>query len=192
MVVTASTDRPYRLFIVGLLITTTATVLLYKFIPTYNLIGGQWSLYLPGHSLNQAVTDKMSYTNTEILIRLGICNLVYWSFISLTYGGLQHLSRIRFQSSDLKIHFTASLLAFVFVICLNNKVTFASSYFNWGHSDIYISGDLPKVDMSLYNSEAQFRASLTSLTSLIGIGFLALGNGHFLININRGLRKTES
>jgi hypothetical protein len=192
MLTTDTTNRPYRLFIIGLLTTTTLTLLLYKFTPTYNLFGGQWSVYLPGQATAQAVTDNMRYTNTDILITLGIYNLVYWSFVSLAYAGLQHLTRIRFQSRDIKVHFTLSLLAFVFVICLNNKVTFVSTYFNSGPSDIYISGDLSKVDMSQINNLIQFRTSLTSPTSLIGIGFLVLGMGLFLVNIYKGLKRFES
>jgi hypothetical protein len=191
MVAIDTMDKPYRLFIIGLILTTTATLLLYKFIPTYNLLGGQWSVYLPGEATPHAA-KKMSYTNTDILIRLAICNLVYWSVFILTYAGLRHLTRIRFQSRYLKIHFTLSLLAFVFVICLNNKVTFASTYFNSGPSDIYISGELSKFDMSQINSESQFRTSLTSTTSLIGIGCLVLGIGLFLVNINKGLKRVES
>lgn len=192
MVVTDSTDRPYRLFIIGLLTSVAATVLLYVFIPTHNLLGGQWSVYLPGKALPQPATDMMIYTNVDILVRLGVYNMVYWAFISLAYAGLHHLTRIRFQNIGLKIHFALSLLAFVFVICLNNKVTFASTYFDSEPSDIYVSGDLSKVDISLINREIQFRASLTNLTTLIGIGFLGLGSVIFLFGILKGLGRTES
>ena len=191
MVATDITDRPYRLFIIGLLTTTTLTLLLYKFIPTYNLLGEQWTIYTPGQTTPELVTNVKSYTNIDILLKLGICNFVYWSIFSLIYTALPHLTRIRFQSTYLKFHFASSILAFVFIICLNNKVTFASTYLNSGPSDIYISADLSKYDISQFSRAFQFRSSLISTTSLIGIAFLVFGTGLFFANINKGLKRTE-
>ena len=191
MVATNTTDRPYRLFIIGLLTTTTLTLLLYKFIPTYNLLGGRWTIYPPGQTNPQLVTNGESYTNTDILLKLGIYNFVYWSIFILIYTALPHLTRIRFQSIYLKFHFASSILAFVFIICLNNKVTFASTYFNSEPSNIYISSDLSKYDISQLNREFQFISSLMSTTSLIGIAFLVFGTGLFFVNVNKGLRRIE-
>jgi len=191
MVETDITERPYRLFIVGLLTTTSLTLLLYKFIPTYNLLGGQWTIYNPGQTNPELVTNVESYTNIDILLKLGIYNLVYWSIFILIYTALPHLTRIRFQSTYVKFHFATSILAFVFIICLNSKVTFASTYLNSGPSDIYISADLSKYDISQFNREFQFRSSLISTTSLIGIAFLIFGTGLFFANVNKGLRRIE-
>lgn len=184
------TDRPYRLFIIGLILTATATVLLYELLPNYNLLGGQWTIYLPGHATPQVFTDKESYNNTDILLELGVYNLAYWSICILIYTALTHITRIRFYRRHINFHFALSVLAFVFIICFNDRITFAD-IFRPEPSAIYISAEAIKFDFSQFDRELLFKGALTKPTSLIGIALLTFGNGLFLMNINKGLKRNE-
>ncbi|NBW36849.1 MAG: hypothetical protein EBR30_17845 [Cytophagia bacterium] len=183
MTIFPAANKPYSLFILGLVLTTIATLILYKIIPTYNLLGGQWLIYPQGETSPKTLVDEISYTNTKFLIRLGIYNSVYWLFFLLVYIGLQYFAKIRVQMRYIKVHFILSLLAFLFIICLNDKITFASTYFNTGASDIYISSDLPEIDMAQMSSDIQFMSSLTSSTSLIGMALLVSGIGIFFVGL---------
>ncbi len=183
--------KPFRLFLIGLILTVTATLLLYQFIPTYNLLGESHFDYPIVNENRRLLASELSNTNADILLKLGIYNIAYWLIIILTYSALEHFKRIKFQSSLLKFHFALSIAAFIFIICLNKLVTY-TDFFNWAPSDIYISSNTSNYDKAQLSKNVLFFNSLTSPTALAGFVFLALGTGCFLINIVNGFKKKET
>lgn len=175
-----TTNQPVKLFVIGLILTTLATFLVYQFIPTYNYLSPKSFVY------SRLTFAEESFTNADLLLRLGIYNAGYWVVFVLVYAALLYFTRIRFQESLLIIHFALSIIAFIFIVCLNSWVT-DTHLFQWEPSDIKISMEEPTPNLPSLNGEILFRYSLAIPSSLIGLAFLTLGTGCFLVNTSLGL-----
>ena len=174
------TIHPVQLFVIGLILTAIATVLLYQFIPTYNYLG------IKPFVFPKVITAEETFTNADLLLRLGIYNAGYWVVVVLVYAALLNFTQIRFQKSLLLIHFALSIIAFNFIVWLNRYVT-GMHFFQWEPSDIKISMEEPTPKLPPLNGEILVRYSLAIHTSLIGLVFLTLGTGCFLVNAVLGL-----
>lgn len=176
----SETIHPVQLFMIGLVLTAIATVLLYQFIPTYNYLGIKPFVY------PRVITAEETFTNADLLLRLGIYNAGYWVVVVLVYAALLYFTQIRFQKSLLLIHFVLAIAAFICIVCLNRYVT-GVHFFQWEPSDIKISMEEPTTNLPPLSRDIVIRYSLAIRTSLIGLAFLALGTGCFLVNAVLGL-----
>ena len=182
-------NKPHNLFLIGLGAIVILIFLLYKFLPTNNLLGGQSLLYLPGKSTPQLVSNNLSYTNIDILLTLATYFLIYWTTFTLIYFGVASLTTIKLEVRYVKVHFILSVVAFILVICLNRFVTMSSGYLNWGPSDIYISADNISLESMGIDEEFLLNQALTTWSSIAGFSCMIFGIMVFGINIIRGLKK---
>ena len=178
--------KPYRLFIIGLIITTITTFLLYKFLPKYNLLDGQSLIYLPGQSSPQTTTNNQIYTNIDILFKLGTYNFIYWTVLVASYLAA---IKINFSKNFVNAHFILSIIGFLLIICLNKSITLTDFYSV--KSDIYVSADVSEADKITLDKKMIFNNSLTNSTSLLGIFALGIGMLTLLINFNKGLKGVQ-
>ena len=175
-----TTNHPVKLFVIGLILTTLATFLLYQFIPTYNYLSLKSFVY------PRVIAAGESFTNADLLLRLGIYNASYWVVVILVYAGFSYLASVRFQRSLLLIHLAVSIAAFICIVCFNSYIT-GANFFLWEPSDIHILSEESTSSIPRLNGEILFRSSLTSPTSVVGFIFLVIGTACFLVNAGLGL-----
>ena len=163
-------NKPAKAWILGSLSSLAVLLILAAFLPEYELNSSTLLIYEQGEQTPENVSGFSSITNTDLLKRIGIFLMGYWSVFSMAYLLLNN-SKLSHSRGAL-IHFQFTLAASVFIIPLNK---FIISKTESRLSDMYWSAKVTPVEFREFELGLALTKSLTTPTSVVGLLLLFAG-----------------